>query len=117
MRFGLPALALMLLVPTRAAAEWQIKPFLGVVFGGQTTLVDPENAAGHPHAVLGITGMWLGDVIGGDAEVGFVQGFFQSGGQGLVAGSSAVTLTGNLVVALPRRLTQYTLRPYVVGGG
>ncbi|HXD72141.1 MAG TPA: hypothetical protein VN628_00320, partial [Vicinamibacterales bacterium] len=26
------------------------------------------------------------------------------------------TLTGNVVVAMPRRLAQYTLRPYVVGG-
>jgi hypothetical protein len=116
MRFGLPVLTLMLLVPTRAAAEWQIKPFFGVVFGGETTLVDPENAAGSPHVVFGVTGMWLGDVIGIDADFGYAQGFFQAGDLGLVAGSSATTLTGNIVVALPRRMTQYTLRPYFVGG-
>jgi hypothetical protein len=117
MRFGLPALALLLLVPTRAAAEWQIKPFFGVLFGGATTLIsDVESGAGHPHVVFGVSGMWLGEVIGIDADLGYARGFFQSGDQSLVAGSSATTLTGNVVVALPRRLARYTLRPYFVGG-
>ncbi len=115
MRFGFPVLALLLLLPTRAAAEWQIKPFFGVLFGGATTLIDLENGAGHPHAVFGVTGMWLGEVIGIDADLGYARGFFQAD-QGLVAGSSATTLTGNVVVALPRRLARYTLRPYIVGG-
>ena len=66
--------------------------------------------------VFGVSGMWLGEVIGIDADLGYARGFFQAGDQGLVAGSSATTLTGNVVVALPRRLTQYTLRPYFVGG-
>jgi hypothetical protein len=35
----------------------------------------------------------------------------------LVLGSSVTTVTGNLIVAFPRRWTQYTLRPYIVGGG
>jgi hypothetical protein len=117
-RFGLAALALLLLIPTRADAEWQIKPFFGVVFGGQTTLVDLDNASGQPHVVFGVTGMWLGEVIGFDVDLGYAGGFFQSGNQALVASSSATTLTGNVVIALPRRMTQYTLRPYfVVGAG
>ena len=55
-------------------------------------------------------------------------GFFQSGGDGeqtvgcqaagtlCVVSSSVRTLTGNVVIAVPRRLTTYTLRPYFVGG-
>jgi hypothetical protein len=109
-------LALLLLVPTRAAAEWQIKPFFGVLFSGATTLIDSENGAGHPHLAFGVSGMWLGEVIGIDADLGYARGFFQSGDQSLVAGSSATTLTGNIVIALPRRLARYTLRPYIVGG-
>ena len=116
MRFGFPVLALLLLVPTRAAAEWQIKPFFGVLFGGATTLIsDVEYGAGHPHVVFGVSGMWLGEVIGIEADLGYARGFFQAD-QGLVSGSSATTLTGNVVVALPRRLARYTLRPYFVGG-
>jgi hypothetical protein len=117
MRLGLLALGLLLLAPTHAAAEWQVRPFFGVTFGGETTLVDPEKAAGSPTVVLGVGGMLLGEVIGIDADLGHARGFFQSGGQHLVAGSSATTLTGNIVIALPRRLAQYTLRPYFVGGG
>jgi hypothetical protein len=109
-------LALLLLVPARAAAEWQIKPFFGVLFSGATTLIDSENGSGHPHVVFGVSGMWLGEVIGIDADLGYARGFFQSGDQNLVAGSSATTLTGNIVIALPRRLARYTLRPYIVGG-
>ena len=30
--------------------------------------------------------------------------------------SGVYTLMGNVVVAMPRHLTQYTLRPYLVGG-
>jgi hypothetical protein len=116
MRFVLPALALVLLVPARAAAEWQIKPFFGVLFGGATTLIDVENGAGNPHVAFGVGGMWLGEVIGIDADLGYARGFFQADDKNLVAGSSATTLTGNIVIALPRRLARYTLRPYLVGG-
>ena len=43
-----PLLALAILVasPRAAVAEWQIKPFFGVTFGGSTTFVDPEQAVG-----------------------------------------------------------------------
>jgi len=43
-------------------------------------------------------------------------GFF-SAGQNKVVQSNVITLSGNVVVALPQRLAQYTLRPYFVGGG
>lgn len=109
-------LAALLLSPGPAAAEWQIKPFVGVSFGGSTTLVDAEHAAGQPNVVFGVSGMLLGDVLGLEADFGRAPGFFQSGDRNLVRSSSATTLTGNLVIALPRRLTEYTLRPYLVIG-
>jgi hypothetical protein len=110
------ALAFLLLGPTPAGAEWQLRPFLGVTFGGGTTFFDLERAAGKPNLVLGFNGQLLGEVIGIDADLGYGPGFFQRGGQHLVTRSSATTLTGNVVVALPRRLTEFTLRPYFVGG-
>ena len=111
------AMLLLLLAPVPAWAEWQIKPFLGVTFGGDTTFVDFEHAAGNANAVIGVTGVVLGEVIGIEGDVGYSPGFFQSGNQHLVVGSSVTTLSGNIVIALPRRLAQYSLRPYVVGGG
>ena len=116
MRLRLLAMAFLLLAPRQAWAEWQIKPFLGVTFGGVTTLVDLEQAAGNPNAVVGVSAVLLGEVLGIEADVGYAPGFFQSGDQHLVVGSSATTFSGNIVIALPRRLAQYTLRPYFVGG-
>lgn len=118
MRIVVLALALLLLRPAPARAEWQLRPFLGVTFGGGTTLFDLERAAGHPNLVIGFNSVLLGELIGIDADVGYGPGFFQSGGQHLVTRSSVTTLTGNVVIALPRRLTEFTLRPYfVVGAG
>ncbi len=116
MRVRAPVLALLLLSPAQAWAEWQIRPFLGLTFGGGTTFVDLEHAAGKPNLVFGVSGGLLGDVIGIDADFGHAPGFFQTDSQHLVLHSSATTLTGNIVIALPRRLAQYTLRPYFVGG-
>lgn len=110
-------LAVLLLQPAPARAEWQLRPFLGVTFGGGTTFFDLERAAGHPNLAIGFNGLLIGELIGIDADLGYSPGFFQSGGQHLVTRSSATTLTGNIVIALPRRLTEFTLRPYFVGGG
>lgn len=116
MRLTLLALALVLFSPSRAAAEWQLRPSLGVTFGGGTTFVDLERAAGKPNVAICVTGVLLGEVIGIDADLGYAPGFFQAGDEHLVLRSRATTLTANIVIALPRRMTQYTLRPYVVGG-
>jgi hypothetical protein len=126
-RCRLLAVVLLVLAPVQASAEWQIKPFFGVSFGGGTTLLDPENAAGSANRVYGISGLLLGEVFGVEGDFGFAPGFF-SGGEGTqtvgcqaadtrcVLNSSVRTLTGNVVIAVPRRLTTYTLRPYFVGG-
>ena len=118
MRLNLLALALLLALPATASAEWQVRPFLGVTFAGATTFFDPEQAAGHPKIAIGVNGVLLGETFGVEGDFGRTPGFFQSGDQNLVLGSSATTLTGNIVIALPRHLAQYTLRPYfVVGAG
>ena len=113
---GFAAVALVLAASSPASAEWQIKPFFGVTFGGGTTFVDLEQAAGHPNPVIGVSGLLLGDLFGVEADFGHAPGFFQRGDQHLVLDSSATTLTGNVIVAMPRRLAEYSLRPYFVGG-
>ena len=116
MRIAVLALTLLLMRPASVRAEWQLRPFLGVTFGGRTTFFDLEQASDSPNLVIGFNSVLLGELIGFDADLGYAPGFFQSGGQHLVTRSSATTLTGNVVVALPRRLTEFTLRPYFVGG-
>jgi hypothetical protein len=110
------AVVCFVLLAAPAAAEWQLKPFAGIAFGGSTTFVDAEVAAGRAHRLLGVNGALLGEIFGLEADVARVPGFFQSGDGLFVLSSSVVTLTGNLVIAMPRRVFQYTLRPYFVAG-
>lgn len=100
--------------PRPAAAEWQFKPFLGATFGGSTTFVNLDGAGGRTKFALGVSAVWLGEVLGIEAEFGRTPGYFT--GNSLVLDSGVNTLTGNLVVAVPRHLARYGLRPYVVGG-
>ncbi len=117
MRARAAVMAMVLLWPGSASAEWQLRPFVGLTFGGGTTFVDLDGAAGDANPVFGASAVLLGELLGVEADLGFAPGFFQSGPNSLVLNSGVTTLTGNLVVALPRRLAQYSLRPYFVGGG
>jgi hypothetical protein len=114
-------LGLFLLGSHQASAEWQIKPYIGATYGGDSTflLVGPNSLApnpNHPHLAYGVNGLWLGEIIGFEADFSHTPGFFQHSTAPLVADSGVYTLTGNVIVAMPRWLTQYTLRPYLVGG-
>jgi opacity protein-like surface antigen len=104
-------------LPAGAAADWIVTPFAGLKFGGETNFVDLEREAGKTKVAVGGAGGWLGDgVFGWEVDLAHVPRFFQRGGAGLVASSHVTTLTGSVLVALPRRLTRESLRPYAVGG-
>lgn len=110
-------LVVLLSVATPARAEWQVKPFVGVKFGGTTNLSgDLELAAGKKKQIVGISTVKIGEVLGAELDLGWVAGFFEGNSRGQVIESGLTTVTGNAVVALPRRMTEYTLRPYFVGG-
>jgi len=118
-RIGPTALGLLLLARAAAGAdgaELQLRPFAGAAFLGSTTFVDLEKAAGKAHIISGADVVWIGNVFGVEADVSWARAFFHSGDQHLVLHSGVSTVTGSVVVAMPRRLTEYTLRPYVVAG-
>lgn len=107
----------LLLVSVRTySADRQIRPFIGATFGGGTTFVDPEDAVGKPNLAIGASAVFLGEVFGVEVDVADAPGFFESGDQHLVILSRVTTISGNVVVAAPHRLTEYSLRPYFVGG-
>jgi hypothetical protein len=103
----------------RASAEWQIKPFVGATVAGSSTFYADFDGSPERHLAVGVSGVRLGEIFGVEADVAHAPRFFQSDGpfSQLVLGSSTTTVTGNVVVALPRHWTEYTLRPYFVGGG
>ena len=107
----------LLLVSVRTyAADRQIRPFIGATFGGGTTFVDPELAIGKPNVAIGASAVFLGEVFGAEVDIADAPGFFESGDKHLVILSRVTTISGNVVVAAPHRLTEYSLRPYFVGG-
>lgn len=109
----------MLGATTVRAADRQVRPFIGTVFGGSTTFVDlsQENAAENAHLTFGANVAVLGDVLGVDVDFSHTPGFFEGSNSNLVLKSGVTTLTGNVVIAAPRRLSEYALRLYFVGGG
>jgi hypothetical protein len=117
---GLPLAGLLLglAAPSTAGAqtEWQVRPFGSLTFGGGTTLNDPDHASGKLKVAIGVGAGLLGEVFGFDVDLGRSPGFFEAGGQELVSRSSVTTFTGNIVIGPPRSATEFTLRPYFVGG-
>jgi hypothetical protein len=99
------------------AEDRQIRPFIGATFGGETTFVDPATVIGKKKLAIGASAVFLGEVFGAEVEIADVPRFFESSDKNLVRGSRVTTLSSNVVVAAPHRLTEYSLRPYFVGGG
>ena len=118
----------LLALPRPAAAEWQVTPLLGVTFNGNTTLVDIQHATGATHKEFGGAVTFLSKgILGAEGVLSITPGFFHvdrphgSEGQplptaGLVTSSYTMAVMGNVVVAAPRRYTEYFLRPFVSAG-
>jgi hypothetical protein len=129
-RIGPIALGLLVLARSAAGAdgsELQLRPFVGIDFAGSTTFVDLDSAvscsaAVHPggcrlrNGTFGVDGVWIGEIVGVEGDVAFAPGFFQSGQSHNVLHSGVVTASGSIIVAAPKHLTEYTLRPYGVAG-
>ena len=109
-------------LPGTAAAEWQFTPFVGLTFRGSTSIVDIETVDGKlasekVHKNFGGAVSFLGGgVLGVESILTWTPGFFQQGDLDIVEKSRTVAWMGNLVVTAPRRLTEYSLRPYISGG-
>jgi hypothetical protein len=105
-----------LCAPGSCLAEWQVKPFIAGTYGGDTTFLLVRQSDNYGHAGFGASGLWLGEIFGLEGDFGHTPGFFAGTETPLVTDSGVTTVTGNVVVAMPKRLAQYTLRPYLVGG-
>ena len=71
---------------------------------------------GKAKLAIGVSAVFLGEVFGAEVDIADAPGYFESDGKHLVRGSRVTTIAGNVVMAAPHRLTEYSLRPYLVGG-
>ena len=100
-----------------------LHPYIALKFGGETTLLDPEQVAGSSDAAdaakkitWGGSVMWLGSgLLGFEGDLAITPGYF-SGDAKFVQSSRVTTLLGNVVVAAPLNLTRESLRPYASAG-
>lgn len=116
----------LLLAPGSARAEWHFTPTFGVTFAGSTTLVDLQSGTNKRHINFGgIVSRFGEGVIGVEGIVLYTGHFFESDEPPrdpgapeppAIARSYSLSMTGNLVLTVPRRWTEYFLRPYVSGG-
>ena len=93
-------------------------PFMGLKFGGGTSIVDLEIAAGRRAFTMGGSIVLLDDgILGYEADFGYMPGYFErdSSLPLIKPGSYVLDLSGGLIAALPAGVTRGGLRPYVVG--
>lgn len=108
----------LLLVPVPASADLFLAPFMGIKFGGGTSIVDLELAAGQAKTTLGVSAFLLTDaILGYEAAFGYVPQYFNGDTGPLIKpGSYVIDLMGNVIVSLPPDVTAGGLRPYTTGG-
>jgi opacity protein-like surface antigen len=118
------AFLLLLAAPATARADFFIVPFLGMKFGGSTSIVDLELAAGKKKLVLGAAAMQVDEgIIGYEVSFANVSGYFSNEDFALEnpimkVGSYVSDLTGAVVLSAPPGMTGGGLRPYaIIGGG
>jgi len=110
--------------PARAG-EWHFTPTLGFTFAGSTTLYDAQLGSGKRHLNFGGIVSHFGDgIIGAEGVFVYTRHFFEFDGPRdpadpplpVIARSYTMSLSGDLVLTVPKRWTEYFLRPYVSGG-
>jgi hypothetical protein len=106
-----------LLLATPAHADFFLTPFAAIKFAGDARFVDLESGASNAKFALGgMAGVLSDGLLGAEADITYVPRFFERSTGSLVARSHVLTLMGNVMVAAPLSLTQYSLRPFVSGG-
>ena len=111
------AAVLVLATPGAARADLFAVPFMGVKFGGGTSIFDIEFAASENKFTMGASIMNVdAGIFGYEATFGYVPGYFERDNTLWATGSFLIDLTGSAVFALPPQFTGGGLRPYLTAG-
>ena len=100
-----------------AQADFIITPFVGKTFAAQSN-VFTSASVDEQRWVIGASSTWLSDnILGAEVDFGYVPRFFASDPSlPTRSGSNAISLTGNVLVAVPVSVSRESLRPYVSVG-
>lgn len=106
-----------MLLPSPARADFFFTPFAGIKFAGDASIIDLDQGASNARFTLGGMAGILGDgMLGVEADVTYVPRFFERSSGTLVRRSHVLTVMGNVMLAVPRTVTGYSLRPFLSGG-
>ena len=109
--------AALILLPAHAAAEWHLAPSVGATFHGNTSFIDQEGGSAKTHIQFGGSVALVGPgVLGVEAITVFTPAFFRGESPSKLKDGRTFALMGNAVFTLPKRWTEYSLRPFVSGG-
>ena len=114
--------ALLLVTPVSASAEFFAVPFAGVKFGGGTSIVDLELAQAKKKFTMGGALLSIEEsVLGYEVSFGYIPGYLEADDAPLPlvkTGSFLIDLGGSVILALPPSFTRGGLRPYAaIGAG
>jgi opacity protein-like surface antigen len=109
-------------VTPAAHADYIFTPFVGKSFAATSTLSTsslPVTASVDKQTWIGgVSAAWLTrNILGGELDFGYAPRFFKPDLNNLTRpGSNVVSLTGNLLLAVPLSVTRESLRPYISAG-
>ena len=111
--------ALLAATPVTARADIFAAPFMGMKFGGSTSLFDVDFAAGAKKFTMGGAVMQVDDgLLGWEASFAYVPGYFEGINELVKPGSFVIDLTGGALLSPPPGFTGGGLRPYAsIGAG
>jgi hypothetical protein len=107
--------ALLTMAPSKASADWTVRPFVGAAVSPKHGFVDLEQTSGDSKLVWGGAAGWHPRAIGVEFELGVLPGFF-NGADDLVVEGRVTTIMGNVTWQLPKPHESSRLRAYVSGG-
>jgi hypothetical protein len=105
--------------PREARADYLFTPFVGGAFARETVFFTGlEQGQGSTHVIFGGAAGWLSaGLLGFEGEFAYAPHFFENDDPlDIILGSNMFTLTGSVIVAVPLSVSQYSLRPYAIGG-
>jgi opacity protein-like surface antigen len=114
------AAVLVILTPAAARADLFAVPFMGVKFGGGTSIFDLEFASGKKKFSMGAALMQIDDgLIGFEGSFGYIPGYLEADDAPqpiYLPGSLLIDFAGSVIVTLPPQFTGGGLRPYAAVG-